>query len=169
MTKIPKEHLEFLEFVMKKINEGSPGWWPLDGIAKEYNKKSIIKISLDEVRDIAALYKNNLFKTSSNSDLKIFPIPEIKQGIKKHVSLLKYLHALNHKKTKATNKQNWIIISPIVVAVLMLLVTVYFGISNDNKTKEIRILKQEIINKDSIILELNNKININDTLKIKNE
>lgn len=116
MEKIPKEHLVFLEFVMKIINEGSLGWWPLDKIAKEYNKQSIIKLSLDEVRDIAALYKNILFKTTANSDLQIFPLPEIKQGIEKYGSLSKYI-----KKNQSSSKHptryniiNKIIRNPII-------------------------------------------------------
>lgn len=174
MNKIPKEHIEFLEFVSNKIYSESPGWWQLDLIAKEYKKETSINLSIETVRHIADLYKNRFFKTSIESDLKIFPLPEIKQEIETYGSLSKYLTSLIQENKKATNKKIWITISPIAINVLILIVAVIFGvlsvISNykaDKLEAELETKNIELNKKDSIIFELKKQLINNDTIEIK--
>lgn len=127
MNKIPREHIEFLEFISNKIYSESPGWWPLDLIAEEYKKETSINLSIEKVRQIAALYKNKFFKTSPKSDLQIFPIPEIKQEIENHKSFKKYIKELQSLSSKKTNINNIInrLTKNLIIQIMGIIVIIY--------------------------------------------
>jgi hypothetical protein len=170
MDKIPQNHLKFLEFVSNKIYGEGPGWWQLDLLAKEYP----ISLTLDEVRHMAALYKNKFFKVSTESDLKIFPIPEIRQEIENHGSFSKFL--LHKKQVEKSGKIKDFLIKIIgpLIALALLVFNIWSWNQNKKITLELEILKTKIfksdsanIKKDSIILDLKNKLILVDTIKNK--
>jgi hypothetical protein len=167
MDKIPKNHLKFLEFVSNKIYGESPGSWQLDMLAKEYSNN----LSLEEVRHIAALYKNKFFNVSEESDLKIFPIPEIKQEIENHGSLTKYLLYKKHKKKGAGIKNLLVKNIGSFIALGLLIFTIWSWNQNKKITSELETMKKEKhksdssnIKKDSIIFDLKKQL-ISDTIK----
>jgi len=123
---LSKELDEINKKISNKIYGESPCWWDLDLLMNEYNKKSSVILKLDDIRHIAALYKNNYFTTASNSDLKIFPIPEIKQEIEKYKSFKKFIkkHQSSSKKPNPNNIINRLARNPII-QIMSIIVTVY--------------------------------------------
>jgi len=161
-----EKHLNFLDFILPRLCKNYENGDVLSSLAEYYKRDTGNDFVYENIKPFQDLYDGVYFNVINNLGLVVIT-PEYKVIIDSHGSLSKYLQNLNHEKTKKTNKQNWVIIIPILIAVLMLFATIYFGISNDSKSKEILLLKQSVKKKDSIILELNNKIKHIDTLKIK--
>lgn len=166
MEKISEKDLKFLDFILIKLNELYPANYPITQFAKEYNEQFKINFAENELRLLVDSYKDIYIKTHGNFD-RISINTKATQIIKNYGSLSKYLQALRQENKKATNKENWIRIIPIVVSVLTLMLSIILAILNVSKTKHIDKLENNIIKKDSVILELNNQIKDIDTLKIK--
>ena len=112
----------------------------LDLLAKEYP----ISLTLDEVRHMAALYKNKFFKVSTENDLKIFPIPEIKQEIENHGSFSKFL--LHKKQEEKSAKIKDFLIK--IIGPLLTLALLVFNIWSWNHNKKITSRIRNFENKD---------------------
>ena len=149
------------------------GQWNIDSLIYEYGKDHNIKFHIDDIMVFALKYKDKFFDTISPNNLKIYPNVEIKESLKIHGSLSKYLQYLRHENRKAKNKENRRINWPILISILMLIAVVVFGVFNiiSSKTsgkheKELTNKDIELNKKDSILFELNNKLLI-DTIELK--
>ena len=165
MNLIPKKELDFLEFVSSKIYGESTGWWPLDLLAKEYQQQTSVEFNLNQVRQFSALYKNKFFIVSSETDLRIFPLPEIRQGIELYGSLSGLLAHKKQKEKKVEFKKSLIVYIPSIIALASLIFNITTCTHKDKLITELDILKKELqksdsINrdKDSIIYDLRRKI-----------
>lgn len=167
MDKTPKDHLDFLEFVISRINAESEGWWSLDGLAEEYAKVPTNRFSIDEIRHLAALYKNKYFITSSKSDFQIFPKPETKELIKDFGSLSNYIKAANRKESRRKKVDVIKSLAPIIISIISIIIAVIFGIANLRVNSKMDSLKMEIKQKDSIIFKQNNDFLKSDTIMIQ--
>lgn len=167
MDKIPKQHIDFLEFVTKKIYAEDPGQWSLELLAEEYNEKYSIELKINDVRHIAALYKNKYFTTSSKSDLQIFPKSEIKQEFENHGSLSGFLRYKSKRSKQHKRWENAKSVAPIIISSISVVVAIIFGILNFKLNNNVKKLKTELNKKDSIIFELNKQLIKNDTIKTK--
>lgn len=153
MDKIPKRDLGFLEFVSSKIYRESSGWWQLDLIANEYNSESSIEFNLEDVRQFAALYKNKYFTISPQSDLKIFPIPEIRQAIDNYGSISGLLAFKKQEERRTMIRKLLITNIGSIIALALLIFNILSWIHNNKLESEIKILKTEIHKSDSINLK----------------
>lgn len=173
MDKIPKRDLGFLEFVSSKIYREGSGWWQLDQIVNEYNSESSIKFNLEDVRQFAALYKNKYFTVSPQSDLKIFPIPEIRQAIDNYGSISGLLAFKRQEERKVEFKKSLIVYITSIIALASLIVNISTCTHKDKLTTKIEFLKKELhksdstnLKKDTLIYDLKKQL-LSDPIKIK--
>jgi len=162
-----EKHLNFLDYLLPRLSKCPDGEF-IDSIAYEYEKESGISFDTDEIDHFESLYEYQYFTfpySNLNRTAKI--TPETKEIIDTYGSLSKYLISLSQQNTKAIKRKNWITISPIIINVILLIVTIVFGILSIKLNNDVNALKKEITTKDSIILELNNKLTIIDSLREK--
>lgn len=161
--------LKFLNFLLPILSNKYPGHLSLNSIARRYFKEKNIKYTELELKTFIRNYEYKYFEPRGTTG-NIVILPDCKEIIDIHGSLSKYLESIQNKEK---NKNTWKAIRQYVIPLLMLIASIYFGISNENKKEKIKELnsdiknfKIEIISKDSIINDLNKKINKTDTLKI---
>lgn len=160
------KHLKFLDFVLQKLSENYETGDTIDAIAYYYEKETGVNFPEEDIQLFEDLYEDTYFKRISNVGLMVIT-PKTKKIIDDYGSLSKYLTSLNQQNTKAKKRNNWITISPLVIAGLAFIASIYFGISNNNKGSVIDKLERDVILKDSTIIELNNKLKKIDSLRAK--
>lgn len=161
-----EEHEKLLDFILPILSEKYPDGDTLNSLAHKYKKEKNISHDYQDLRLLKDLYDNDLFEVYKDSNY-IRITPKAKEIIVTHGSLSEYLQAVNKENTKARKRSNLTTISPILIAFALLIVTIIFGINNNKLGSKIDKLENEIIKKDSLILELNNQIKDTDTLRIK--
>ena len=161
-----EKHLNFLDYLLPRLSQCPEGEF-IDSIAYNYEKESAISFDYNEIAHFESLYEYKYFTFPYSINRTAIITPETKEIIYTYGSLSKYLTSLSQQNTKAIKRKNWITTSPIIINVILLIVTIVFGILSIKLNNDVNALKKEITTKDSIILELNNKLIIIDSLREK--
>ncbi|MDA3906180.1 MAG: hypothetical protein PF484_08915 [Bacteroidales bacterium] len=168
MEKINEKDLKFLDFILQIICNDFNANHAIEFIAKDYEKSSGVKYSINDLRYFISLYKNKYFITRG-TDFHIKAIPKIKEIIDAYGSLSEYLHKIQRQNKKAKIKRTLIKISASLAALLLLIFNIISWSYSNKLMNENDNLDKEIIKKDSVILELKKQIIKNDTTIIKTQ
>lgn len=99
------QYIDYLEYVLKNLNENFSRGFNIDDIKSYYNKASSEKIDNETQRHFEKLYENKFIERTGNSRVyKI--IPEIKVIIDNYGSLSAYLELLENERLKKENEDN---------------------------------------------------------------
>ena len=99
------QYIDYLEYVLKNLNENFSRGFNIDDIKSYYNKASSEKIDNETQRHFEKLYENKFIEKTGNSRVyKI--IPEIKVIIDNYGSLSAYLELLENERLKKENEDN---------------------------------------------------------------
>lgn len=124
-----------------------------------YDEDGILNIfSKEQVDNVFETYGSEYIKIIQNEDV-IRIKSKYKDIIESYGSLSKYLTSLDQQNKKAIKRRNWITISPIIINVIAVCVTITLGTMTFIFNNKVNKLEKQIIEKDSIIRQFSEKIN----------
>ena len=160
---INDKNLKFLDFILNELSKVYPDGSVLYFLSIKYEYKTGIKFDKLELESFFNLYKEKYFLSVQNTEYIIIH-PDYINIINRYGSLSSVFNRNQRLKTKRKISK---IITQYVLPLILLATSIYLGISGDNKTGKINHLNKELEMKDSIINDLEIKLNSPDTLKTK--